>query len=72
MCPDSSEQVVLSGGPYDGVEVPRPAWRWDRINIVEDDDKTSHAYRPKRDGSYVYDGEHQILFWVRDSSVGAA
>lgn len=55
--------VTLVGGPFDGIDVPRPDGRWDRLRIVDhDDEDTLHVYRPKRDGSYVYDGPSKILF----------
>jgi hypothetical protein len=56
-------QVKLSGGPFHGIEVPRPEYRWGRLNIVDrDDEDVLHVYRPKRDGSFVYDGPTKVLF----------
>ena len=59
-----SATVKLAGGPFDGVEVPRPEGRWVRLVLREGDYErgaTLHRYRPKRDGSYVYDGPDTVV-----------
>jgi hypothetical protein len=65
--------VTLHGGPYHGVDVPRPTDRWGRITLSEgghEPGETVYRYRPKRDGSYVYDGPDTVLFKL--PAVGAA
>lgn len=45
-----SDTMKLVGGPFDGAELQRPAWRWQSF-LVEDKETTDvvHRYRPTRD-----------------------
>jgi hypothetical protein len=69
------EKVILRGGPFDGVAVHRPAGRWTRIQLTEGDGEPGciiQRYRPKRDGSYVYDGPDTVRFVLPGLGGGAA
>jgi hypothetical protein len=59
--PPADGETQLVGGPFGGFNVPKPKDRWARINVQDTEDlDLMHHYRPKRDGTWVYDDANQI------------
>lgn len=57
------EKITLTGGPFNGAEMPRPAWRW-QTYLVEDhaDDNIVHRYKPTRDPDvWKYHGPDHVV-----------
>lgn len=58
------ERMKLNGGPFDGAEMDRPAWRW-QVILAEDSDSDGvvHRYKPTRDPSvWKYDGPDHVVW----------
>lgn len=61
----AADEIRLNGGPFDGFNVPKPRGRWARVRVEDSDDRDlMHIYRPKRDGTWVYNGPDRILFRI--------
>jgi hypothetical protein len=59
--PPADGETQLVGGPFGGFNVPKPKDRWGRVQVEDTDDHdVLHVYRPKRDGTWVYDDANQI------------
>jgi hypothetical protein len=58
------QTMKLSGGPFDGAEMDRPGYRWQKFIVNDaDDEKVVHRYRPTRDpGVWKYEGPDTIVW----------